>query len=128
VKNAKRFGLWKRLTGSKNIRVIEPVGYWDFLALMAHSGFLLTDSGGIQEEDTAPPIRKRCFVLRLSTERQEAVRAGFCELVGVDPGKALAAIRRWWDAGAKVPQKASPFGDGRAAPRIASILRKGNYL
>jgi UDP-N-acetylglucosamine 2-epimerase (non-hydrolysing) len=127
VKNAKRFGLWKRLSADKNIRVIEPVGYWDFLVLMRNCGFIFTDSGGIQEEATAPNIRRRTFVLRTSTERQEAVDAGFAELVGVKPKKVLAAIKNWWDAGGKVPNRKSPFGDGKAAERSVKRMKDAGY-
>jgi UDP-N-acetylglucosamine 2-epimerase (non-hydrolysing) len=127
VKNARRFGLWKRLRPSKNISVVEPVGYWDFLALMKGSGLVLTDSGGIQEEVTAPNIRRKCFVLRTSTERQEAIRAGFCELAGVEPSGALMAVRKWWDGGARVPNRASPFGRGDSAGKIVRILMKKGF-
>jgi len=127
VKRARQFGLWRRLSASRNIRVIPPAGYWDFLVLMRNSGFLLSDSGGIQEEVTAPNIRRKCFVLRTSTERQEAVRAGFAEMAGVEPGFALNAIGEWWEKGARVPAKKSPFGDGRTAPRIVRILKEKGY-
>ena len=127
VKNAKRFGLWKRLSSSKNIKVIDPVGYWDFLVLMKNCGFILSDSGGIQEECTAPNIRKKCFVLRKSTERQEAVDAGFAELAGVDPGRVLWQIMTWWHSGAKVPSRKSPFGAGDAAERTVEILLDAGY-
>lgn len=126
VKRARQFGLRERLR-SQNIRVIQPAGYWDFLVLMRNSGFLLTDSGGIQEEATAPNIRKKCFVLRTSTERQEAVRAGFAELVGVEPRKALSAICGWWRKGARVPKKRCPFGDGSSAARIVKLLQGEKY-
>jgi UDP-N-acetylglucosamine 2-epimerase (non-hydrolysing) len=127
VKRARQFGLWRRICSSRNIRVVPPAGYWDFLVLMKNSGFLLSDSGGIQEEVTAPNIRKKCFVLRTSTERQEAVSAGFARMAGVEPGFALKAIGEWWDKGARVPQKKSPFGDGRAAQRIVRILNNNEY-
>ena len=127
VKNARRFGLWKRLSSSRNIRIIEPVGYWDFLILMSKCAFLMTDSGGIQEEATAPNIRKKCFVLRKSTERQEAVDAGFAELVGVNPKRVKGAVQKWWAAGARVSDKKSPFGDGKASQRIVKILGKAGY-
>ena len=127
VRRAREFGLWRRLSASRNIKMLKPVGYWDFLMLMKHCGFLLTDSGGIQEEATAPNIMKKCFVLRTSTERQEAVRAGFCELVGVRPGPVLEAVTEWWEAGARLKRKRSPFGDGRSARRIVSILKRLGY-
>ena len=127
MKNARRFGLWKRLSGSKNIKVIDPVGYWDFLILMANCGFIMTDSGGIQEESTSPNIRKKCFVLRTSTERQEAVDAGFARLVGIEPKRVLWDVLNWWHEGAKVPTRKSPFGVGDATERTVEILQNAGY-
>jgi len=127
VKNARRFGLWKRLSTSNNIKVIDPVGYWDFLVLMKNCSFILTDSGGIQEECTSPNIRRKCFVLRKSTERQEAVEANFAELVGVRPDGILKAVRNWWEKGARVPKGKSPFGDGKAAEKSVKLLQKARY-
>jgi len=105
IKNARRFGLWKRLAVSKNIKVIDPVGYWDFLILMHNCYYIITDSGGIQEEATAPNIRRKCFVLRTSTERLEAVDTGFAELVGIEPKIVVHAIYRWWSYGTKIPSR-----------------------
>ena len=127
VKNAKRFGLWERMTHGTNIGVIDPVGYWDFLVLMANCGFILTDSGGIQEEATAPNIRRKCFVLRTSTERQEAVDTGFAELVGVNPKKVVKRIWDWIENDWSVPNKKSPFGDGTSAEKTVEILQNAGY-
>ena len=127
VKNLKRFGLWSRLSHSTNIGVIDPVGYWDFLVLMANCGFIMTDSGGIQEEATAPNIRKKCFVLRTSTERQEAVDAGFAELVGVKPKPFVKRLWDWIENDWSVPNRKSPFGDGTAAERSVEILHDAGY-
>ncbi len=82
---------------------------------------------GIQEEATAPNIRKKCFVLRVSTERQEAVGFGFAELVGVEPKRVLWHILNWWHHGAKVPTRKSPFGAGDAAERTVEILQDAGY-
>ena len=60
----------------KNVLILPPLGYLDFLVLMKNCSLIITDSGGVQEEATAPGIRKRVLVVRLSTERQEAVEAG----------------------------------------------------
>jgi UDP-N-acetylglucosamine 2-epimerase (non-hydrolysing) len=87
----------------------------------------LTDSGGIQEEATAPNIRRKTFVLRTSTERQEAVDAGFAELVGVKAKNVLAAVERWWKDGARVPNRKSPFGDGKAAQRSVKRMKDAGY-
>jgi len=120
VKRIREAGLWKEISSSKNILVLPPVGYWDFLVLMKNCRMILTDSGGIQEEATAPSIRKRVLVLRISTERPEAVEAGFAEVVGVTKDGILNAIRRAIEEG-PVPNK-SPFGDGYSGERIANLV------
>jgi UDP-N-acetylglucosamine 2-epimerase (non-hydrolysing) len=84
---------------------------------------IITDSGGIQEEATAPPIRKPVLVVRLSTERPEAVEAGFAEVVGVDKDKIVKAMEKTLDQSRKLPDK-SPYGDGTAAENITQIIRK----
>jgi len=94
---------------------------------MRNSGSILTDSGGIQEEATAPNIRRKTFMLRTSTERQDAVDTGFAELVEVKPKKVLAAVKEWWDAGVKVPNRKSPFGDGKAAQRSVKRMKDVGY-
>ena len=98
-----------------------------FQVLKGDSGHPLTDFIGIQEESTSPNIRRKCFVLRTSTERQEAVSAGFAELVGVKPKNVLTAVDKWWKAGAKVPSKKSPFGPGNAAERSVARMKREGY-
>src|SRR4030042_4242481 len=78
-------GLKAEVEASENIRLLPPAGYFGLLTLMRHASFILTDSGGIQEEASSPVLKKRVFVMRLSTERTEAVRAGSCTVVGTDP-------------------------------------------
>ena len=75
-----------------------------------------------QSECERPPS-----IVSPSTERQEAVDAGFAEMVGVDPKRVLRAVNRWWTNGAIVPNKASPFGDGNASERTVKILRDAGY-
>jgi len=94
---------------------------------MANSGFIMTDSGGIQEECTAPNIRKKCFVLRTSTERQEAVDAGFAELNGTDRMKVVKRVWDWIEHDWSVPTKKSPFGDGTAAEKTVELLQTEGY-
>jgi len=125
VKKLRRTKLWRKLS-SKKVLVLPPVGYLDFLLLMKNCKLILTDSGGIQEEATAPSVRKPVLVLRLSTERQEAVEAGFAKVVGVRKEGILKAIT---DAlKAEPPSHASPFGDGHAGQRIAEIVVKELHL
>lgn len=91
------------------------------LALQRRCAFILTDSGGIQEEATSPSIRKRVLVFRLNTERPEAVRAGYAKVVGTDAkavSKALLAECR----DPIKPRAPSPYGDGRAGIKIGAIV------
>ena len=76
---------------------------------------------------SAPNERRTCFVLRTSTVRQEAVDAGFAELVGVNPKRVVKRISQWIEHGASVPAKKSPFGDGNAAKKSVEILKKAGY-
>ncbi|RLI54091.1 MAG: UDP-N-acetylglucosamine 2-epimerase (non-hydrolyzing), partial [Candidatus Thorarchaeota archaeon] len=72
VSRLKEFNLVEEIERNDKFHLVEPTGYLEFLALMKSCMFVLTDSGGIQEEVTAPSINKRAFVLRTSTERPEA--------------------------------------------------------
>ena len=107
---------------SKNVTLLPPAGYLDMLALMKRSEFILTDSGGIQEEATSPVLRKQVFVLRESTERPEAVRAGYCKVVGTDSARVLRVIKAF-SKNPKVSSKPCPYGKGDAGERIATALR-----
>jgi UDP-N-acetylglucosamine 2-epimerase (non-hydrolysing) len=108
---------------SSNIQILPPLGYLDFLVLMKRCQMLVTDSGGIQEEATAPNIRKPVLVIRLSTERPEAVKAGFAEVVGVEKNGILKAMEAKLKHPRKMPET-SPYGDGNAAERITGIIKK----
>ena len=119
-KSLEKEGLWARLSSCSNILLLPPAGYFDFLALMRHCRFILTDSGGIQEEATAPSIRKRVLVFRDNTERPEAVEAGYARIVGTSSENVLRALQEEMDASS--PSAGSPFGDGEASRRIADIV------
>jgi len=82
---------------------------------------LVTDSGGLQEEATAPCIRKPVLVIRLSTERPEAVEAGFVKVVGVEKAGILAAIEQVLERKSRLPV-VSPYGDGTAAQEIVKVV------
>jgi len=114
---------YRKLAYSDNIQILPPVGYFDLLMLMKNCKLIMTDSGGLQEEATAPSIRKPVLVLRLSTERPEAVEAGFAKVVGVEKERILKAITNVLDKPPKLPHR-SPFGDGRAAERIVRIVER----
>ena len=112
-------GLDRRLAGS-GVKVVEPLPYVEFISLVSDSRLVLTDSGGIQEETTVLGIP--CLTLRDSTERPVTVRLGTNTLVGIEPQAAIAAAEGVLSdppASGTVP----PLWDGRAAERIARILR-----
>ncbi len=118
----KNFDLFERLDKNDQINLVPPQGYLEFLLMMKRCEYILTDSGGIQEEATAPGIEKKVFVLRESTERPEAVEAGYCTVVGTDKDNILEAVENFkkdgWEPGP------SPYGDGKAARKIVNILEK----
>ncbi|MGW1995808.1 non-hydrolyzing UDP-N-acetylglucosamine 2-epimerase [Embleya sp. NPDC001921] len=107
------------------ITAIDPVGYAEFLALARHAALLVSDSGGIQEECTV--LGRPLLVVRRSTERPEAVDAGFAALVR--PGAHLGATARAWLADteerlARLADTPSPYGDGLASARIAALTAR----
>ena len=113
--------------GSGNVHLVEPVEYLPFVYLMSRSRFILTDSGGVQEE--APSLGKPVLVLRGATERPEAVQAGTARLVGTDRDRIVGeAFRLLDDPAAYRAMSAAhnPYGDGRAAERIADFLDRKN--
>jgi UDP-N-acetylglucosamine 2-epimerase (non-hydrolysing) len=112
------------LGGHERISLSEPLDYFRFVDAMSRSHFILTDSGGVQEE--APALHKPVLVLRDQTERPEAIAAGVARLVGTDSENVFAeAVRLMDDPGHYQAMSAggSPYGDGHSAPRIVRILR-----
>jgi UDP-N-acetylglucosamine 2-epimerase (non-hydrolysing) len=118
--------MYARISKRGNVQILPPLGYLDFLVLMKNSELIITDSGGIQEEATAPSIRKPVLVIRLSTERPEAVEAGFAKVVGTDKNEILEAIETTMKRRKKLPQT-SPFGDGKAAEKIVEIIQEYSF-
>jgi UDP-N-acetylglucosamine 2-epimerase (non-hydrolysing) len=113
------FGFGPRVGAMRDLRLLDPLGYLDFLKLMAEARLVLTDSGGIQEETTILGVP--CLTLRENTERPVTVECGTNRLVGRDPGRILAAWREVRDGAAPRP-RVPPLWDGRAAERIAEVL------
>ncbi len=101
------------------LHLVEPLGYLDFLSLMADAGAVLTDSGGIQEETTYLGVP--CFTLRANTERPVTVRAGTNTLLGLDPA-AIAGIPAALEARGPAPTEPPPLWDGHAAERVADVV------
>ena len=85
--------------------------------------FIISDSGGVQEEATSPSIRKKVLIIRKSTDRPEAVKAGYSELVGTGTQKIIQAIKKA-KSDSKITPNVNPYGSGHSAEKILSILRK----
>ena len=103
-----------------NVKLIPPIPYLEMLTLMKHCEFVLSDSGGIQEE--APSFGKHCIVMREVTERMESVMLGMSELVGTDVAKILNAIQRTMESKRMHELGMNPYGDGHASEKILDIL------
>lgn len=112
------------LSGLPSIRLVEPVPYRAFVYLMQRSEFLISDSGGIQEE--APSMGKTVFVTRACTERPEALKAGTSILVGTDSRKIQEEVNGLIREGKVIKKVRNPFGDGNAAKRIVDVIVKGH--
>ncbi|HEX8337655.1 MAG TPA: UDP-N-acetylglucosamine 2-epimerase (non-hydrolyzing), partial [Pyrinomonadaceae bacterium] len=114
-KNLGEFGLLG--AGERGVRLVEPLGYLDFLRLYSGARLVLTDSGGIQEETTALGIP--CLTLRENTERPVTVELGTNRVVGTDPGRIVAEAERVLARDRREePPRVPPLWDGRAAERI----------
>ncbi|MCX8103042.1 MAG: UDP-N-acetylglucosamine 2-epimerase (non-hydrolyzing) [Candidatus Bipolaricaulota bacterium] len=115
----------KVLSQTDRVLLMEPLDYERFVWLMGRAFFILTDSGGIQEE--APALGKPVLVMRTVTERLEALEAGTAKLVGTDSERIFAEAARLLedrDAYEQMARAVNPFGDGHAAERIVQILRE----
>src|SRR2546423_9364025 len=124
-KSLAEFGLAKRVERARNLRLIEPLGYLDFLRLYSGARLVLTDSGGIQEETTVLSIP--CLTLRENTERPITVEMGTNTVVGTDTERITRAAFAALDApgertsAARVP----PLWDGHTADRILDAITEG---
>ena len=113
------------LRGHPRIALVEPLDYLSNIAAMKACSFIVTDSGGIQEE--APVLGKPVLVLRAVTERPEAVEAGASWLVGTreqDVFEAIVALATDMPRRDRMAHVISPFGDGRASQRIVAAIRR----
>ena len=116
----------ERLGGLENVELPPPLPYDRLVAHMRRARFVLTDSGGIQEE--APTFGKPVLVLREKTERPEGVEAGVARLVGRDRERIVESAEKLLEGGPAYESMAravSPYGDGRAAGRIVEALEEG---
>lgn len=115
----KQSPLGSRVEAMSGLRLIDPLGFLDFLKLMSEARLVLTDSGGIQEETTILGVP--CLTLRENTERPITIEIGSNQLVGTDTQAILAAYRSVIDGQASTGQQ-PPLWDGRAAERIVEII------
>ena len=113
----------RHLKGRRGVALVEPMEYVSFVATLMQCSFVLTDSGGIQEE--APSLGKPVLVMRNKTERPEAVLAGTARLVGPRRERIVAECNRLLDdpqAYQSMARAHNPFGDGRASERIGRAI------
>ncbi|MCK8633723.1 UDP-N-acetylglucosamine 2-epimerase (non-hydrolyzing) [Apilactobacillus kunkeei] len=111
--------------GVNRVHLIEPLDVVDFHNMAARSHFIMTDSGGVQEE--APSLGKPVLVLREATERPEGVDAGTLKLVGTDPKKISASIDQLLDDTEEYKNMATaknPYGDGTASKQILEAIKE----
>jgi UDP-N-acetylglucosamine 2-epimerase (non-hydrolysing) len=119
LKMIKNYNLEEKFSKIKNLKIIEPIGYLDFLKLLSNSRLVITDSGGIQEESCILQIP--CVTIRENTERWETVEVGSNTVTGLETKDVIKGIKeminkdRNWD---------NPFGDGKASSRMIERVRR----
>jgi UDP-N-acetylglucosamine 2-epimerase (non-hydrolysing) len=122
LKRIQEYGLKRHI--DEAIKIIEPVGYSDFIRLLKKCRFVITDSGGIQEEITSPQINKRALILRNFTERPESVASGHSVLCKIEHRTILQQIERFDLDDSNDITTESPYGVGDSAVKITDILEK----
>lgn len=130
---AVREALLPEIDGIANITLTEPLAYGEFTRIIDASTLVLTDSGGVQEE--APSLGKPVLVMRLNTERPEAVTAGTVRLIGTDEQRIFDSVSELLNDSAAYEEMATavnPYGDGKASERtvaaIAELLGVGKRI
>lgn len=119
VKNIEKFKLSKKVKRMENLKIVHPMGYLDFLAHVDRSKFVLTDSGGIQEETTVLDVP--CLTLRQNTERPVTINLGTNTLVGLDTERIIKEAYTILDGKGK-KGKIPPLWDGKTSKRIVKAL------
>ena len=114
VKYLKEYGLYEKL--QNHVKLINPLGYLDFLKLMSHAKKILTDSGGVQKE--AYILKVPCITLRDNTEWVETVEDGWNVCVGVDKKKIIEMVQEFEPRG----EKKDVFGKGDASKKIGELI------
>ena len=121
-KTIAEFGFGERIEKAKGLRLIEPLGYLDFLGLYSRARLVLTDSGGLQEETTVLGIP--CLTLRENTERPITVEMGTNTIVGTDPEKITTAAFAALNGSLTTNRHVPPLWDGNTADRILDALQE----
>jgi UDP-N-acetylglucosamine 2-epimerase (non-hydrolysing) len=119
IQSAKRYGIWN--PPPEGLHLIAPLGYLEFLNLQENARFVMTDSGGIQEESTVLGVP--CLTLRENTERPITINSGMNRLVGTNPHNILKNVRRLL-RGDVPPRRVPPLWDGKSAKRLLSVLER----
>ena len=122
-KRLHEFGFFNKLDQNQNIQMIDSVGYFEMLELMKNCSFIVTDSGGIQEEATSPIIRKKVLVVRKTTDRPESVENQLAEIVGLKEKSITNSIIKTMK-NPELHSKKTPYGKGDASKKILNILKK----
>jgi len=121
-KRIKEFGFQEQFEAMSNVRIVEPLGYLEFLNLMMHAKLVLTDSGGIQEETTI--LGTPCLTLRENTERPVTITDGTNILVGTNPANIIKTATDVLQNPQNLSEKTPPLWDGQTAKRIIRILQQ----
>lgn len=116
--NLERSGVGAEMKRMSQLRLIDPLGYLDFMRLLSRAAFVLTDSGGVQEETTALGVP--CLTLRENTERPATIEEGTNQLVGSRPDRIIGGFERI--AERRQAGRLPELWDGKAAERIADVL------
>jgi UDP-N-acetylglucosamine 2-epimerase (non-hydrolysing) len=120
--------VFRILGDRRNIHLLEPLAYPEFVWLMDRSTVILTDSGGVQEE--APSLRKPILVMRETTERPEALDAGAVQLVGTSVRAIVDGVTTLLSDPVEYARRqidVNPYGDGKAAERIVDLMLKQGW-
>jgi UDP-N-acetylglucosamine 2-epimerase (non-hydrolysing) len=121
LKRFNEFGLYHHIEHNKNLILLEPVGYLDFQKLILHAQFVITDSGGIQEETTFRKVP--CITLRPNTERPSTIEVGSNTLLHFEKEKIVATVEQITNGTYKNCQ-IPPYWDGKATERIFEVISK----
>lgn len=122
INRLRKFGLYNKIKNSQKILLLPAVGYFDMLQLMKKCRFIISDSGGVQEEATSPKIRKKVLVVRKTTDRPESVALGYSEIVGTNTRQIVNAIKKNLDD-STIHSHGNPYGTGNASQKIINILQ-----